>query len=106
MRLLLPCLALPLLLAPLGAQAPPLPKQAVVDRIIDAAMKDDQAYANLEWLCDRIGNRLAGSPGLEKAVAWAQERMKAAPLLGAQGGLVFDAQRYGLSLASRGRTRT
>lgn len=71
--------ALPLLLlaAPLPAQAPARPKQAAVDRIVAAAMQDDQAYADLEWLCDRIGNRLAGSPGLERAVAWSLARMKA-----------------------------
>lgn len=31
----------------------------------------------LAFLCDRIGNRLSGSPGLEKAVAWAAAQMKA-----------------------------
>ena len=70
-------LTLLVLLAPLAAQSPANPKQEAVDRIVEAATKDDQAYANLEWLCDRIGNRLAGSRGLEKAVAWSLERMKA-----------------------------
>jgi hypothetical protein len=76
-RLLALTLALALLPAPLVAQAPQKAKQAAVDRIVEAALKDEQAYANLEWLCDRIGNRLAGSKGLEKAVAWSLERLKA-----------------------------
>lgn len=74
---LLRSLALLFLFAPLGAQEAVRPKQAAVDRLVAAAMNDDQAYSNLEWLCDRIGNRLAGSKGLEKAVAWSLERMKA-----------------------------
>ena len=31
----------------------------------------------LSYLCDRIGNRLSGSPGLEKAVTWAAAQMRA-----------------------------
>ena len=63
------------------------------------------------WLlatCSALAASLAGqdsAPGFKWVGARAgsmsfdpQERMKAAPLLGAQGGLVFDEQRYGLSL--------
>ena len=46
------------------------------DKLIDAALADEDGYANLSYLCDRIGNRLSGSPGLEKAIAWAAEQMK------------------------------
>ena len=46
------------------------------DRLVDAAMKDDAGYARLEYLCDRIGNRLSGSPSLLKAIAWGAEEMK------------------------------
>lgn len=45
-------------------------------RILDAALQADRAYSKLEWLCDRIGPRLAGSPQLEKAVGWTAEEMK------------------------------
>ena len=46
------------------------------DRLIDAAMADDAGYARLAYLCDRIGNRLSGSPSLLKAIAWGAEEMK------------------------------
>src|SRR5438270_7486589 len=46
------------------------------DKLIDAALADQDGYAKLSYLCDRIGNRLSGSPGLEKAIAWAAEQMK------------------------------
>jgi hypothetical protein len=43
---------------------------------------DEGAWAKLEHLTTRVGHRLSGSPGLEKAVAWAHERMKAEGLDG------------------------
>jgi carboxypeptidase Q len=48
-----------------------------VERILAAARTDSRAYEKLRTLCDRIGNRLSGSEGLEKAVAWAAETMRA-----------------------------
>jgi hypothetical protein len=45
-------------------------------RIIDAALANQAGYEKLSYLCDRIGNRLAGSPALDKAIAWAAEQMK------------------------------
>jgi hypothetical protein len=46
-------------------------------RILGRALVDDGAWRKLEHLTTRIGNRLSGSAGLERAVAWAQEGMKA-----------------------------
>ena len=46
------------------------------DRLIDAALKDDAGLSRLEYLCYRIGNRLSGSQGLEKAIAWSEQEMK------------------------------
>ena len=46
-------------------------------KLIDAALSDQGGMDKLAYLCDRIGNRLSGSPGLEKAVAWAAAQMKA-----------------------------
>src|ERR1700682_2334478 len=46
------------------------------DRLIDAAMSDQGGMEKLSYLCDRIGNRLSGSPGLEQAIAWAAAQMK------------------------------
>ena len=46
------------------------------NRIIDAALNDDGAYRKLSYLCDRIGNRLAGSKALDEAMTWAAAEMK------------------------------
>jgi carboxypeptidase Q len=45
-------------------------------RIIGAALTSDKAYQRLAYLTDRIGNRLSGSPGLERAIDWAVSEMK------------------------------
>jgi carboxypeptidase Q len=46
------------------------------DQLINAALKDDAGLHRLEYLCDRIGNRLSGSKALEDAVTWSVEEMK------------------------------
>ena len=43
-------------------------------RVLGAALTSERAYENLTYLCDRIGHRLSGSPGLEQAIAWSRER--------------------------------
>ncbi|HTA70517.1 MAG TPA: M20/M25/M40 family metallo-hydrolase [Bryobacteraceae bacterium] len=45
-------------------------------KLIDAALVDNGGMDKLSFLCDRIGNRLSGSPALEKAIAWAAAQMK------------------------------
>jgi len=50
------------------------------DRLIHAALTDDTGLNRLEYLCDRIGNRLSGSRALEQTVAWSVEEMKRAGL--------------------------
>jgi hypothetical protein len=50
------------------------------DKLIDAALADREGYERLAFLCYRIGNRLSGSPALERAIAWGAEQMKAAGL--------------------------
>lgn len=69
-----------LLLAPLAllAAAPPLydSYKDVSSRIIQAALADQEGYAKLAYLCDRIGNRLSGSPALDAAIQWAAAQMK------------------------------
>lgn len=47
----------------------------VAAKIIAATRGDRAAYAKLAYLTDRIGHRLSGSPGLERAVAWASKAM-------------------------------
>lgn len=49
----------------------------VAGRLIGAAMVDRGGYDKLGYLTARIGNRLSGSFGLERAVAWVAEQMKA-----------------------------
>ncbi len=50
---------------------------AAARRIIDATLADNDAYERLAYLCDSIGHRLSGSPGLEKAIDWALATMRA-----------------------------
>ena len=45
-------------------------------RIIAAALADQDGYAKLSYLCDRIGNRLSGSDSLNAAIEWAAAQMK------------------------------
>ena len=47
-----------------------------VDKIIAAARPDRGAYQKLAHLTDHIGNRLAGSAALDRAIAWAAQAMK------------------------------
>ncbi|HEX5226236.1 MAG TPA: M20/M25/M40 family metallo-hydrolase [Bryobacteraceae bacterium] len=46
-------------------------------KLIDAALADRGGMDKLSYLCDRIGHRLSGSQGLENAVVWAAQQMKA-----------------------------
>ncbi len=62
-----------------------LPAQQVSQKYHDAAAKligmaqqDDDGLDRLEYLCDRIGNRVSGSASLEKAIDWAVAEMKKA----------------------------
>jgi hypothetical protein len=50
--------------------------RSVADRLIDAALADNDGYAKLAYLCDRIGNRLSGSESLVRAIHWSEEQMK------------------------------
>jgi Iap family predicted aminopeptidase len=58
--------------------APPLDVayRDVAGRLIGAAMVDTGGYDKLAYLTTRIGNRLSGSPALDRAVAWVAEQMK------------------------------
>src|SRR5262244_1956957 len=71
-----------LMLLALSASAADLTEQYrdTANRLIDAALVDREGYDRLAYLCYRIGHRLSGSVGLEKAVAWSAEEMKRAGL--------------------------
>jgi len=47
-------------------------------RILAAAETDQDGYAALAYLCDRIGNRNSGTPQLNAAVQWGAELMRKA----------------------------
>ena len=51
---------------------------ATLDNLVDAALADSWAYERLAELCDEIGPRLAGSPGMVKAKEWSVRSMKEA----------------------------
>jgi len=50
--------------------------RGIADKIIAYAHADRGAFAKLSTLTDTIGHRLAGSPELDKAIAWAAQAMK------------------------------
>lgn len=43
-------------------------------------MSDEDGLHRLQYLCDRIGNRLSGTESLERAIVWAADEMKKAGL--------------------------
>jgi Peptidase family M28/PA domain len=49
-------------------------------RLIEAALADQEGMQRLQYLCDRIGNRVSGSASLERAIQWAAAEMKKAGL--------------------------
>jgi hypothetical protein len=46
------------------------------DKLIAAALADQDGYANLTYLCDHIGKRISGSEPLDRAVAWSADLMR------------------------------
>lgn len=65
--------------APAAAPASAISAQYrdTVAKIVAAARADRGAYTKLAYLTDHIGHRLAGSPALDQAIAWAAQAMKA-----------------------------
>jgi hypothetical protein len=54
--------------------------QSTANKLIDAAMTDDNGLKRLEHLCYQIGSRLSGSAPLDRAIAWGADEMKGAGL--------------------------
>lgn len=50
--------------------------KSVADKLIDAALADNDGYSKLAYLCDRIGARLSGMPSLDRAIKWSEATMK------------------------------
>lgn len=64
------------LTAALGAQTLTDQYREPAARLIGAALTDQDGWKKLEFLCDRIGHRLSGSPQLEEAISWASAEMR------------------------------
>jgi carboxypeptidase Q len=47
----------------------------VISKIYNYALLSAKAYDDLHYLCNKIGARLSGSDGADKAVAWAKETL-------------------------------
>jgi len=58
--------------------------KADADKILAAAMADNDGYAALTYLTDHVGKRLSGTPQLNTAVEWGAELMKKAGLQNVQ----------------------
>ena len=61
---------------PLAAQSIADRYRADANRIIDAALKDSTAYHRLAEMTDTFGNRLSGTPALERTIDWIIAKMK------------------------------
>jgi hypothetical protein len=62
-----------------AARAVPEPggeARAVTHAILEEIDKHSELMANIEYLCDMIGPRLTGSPGLNKANHWTRDRFR------------------------------
>lgn len=53
---------------------------ATAQKLIDAAVADQEGLARLQYLTDKIGNRLSGTASLERAIQWGAAEMKKAGL--------------------------
>ncbi len=59
---------------PSATQAPSIEEGAAI--LLGRALSSPEAWNDLAYLCDHVGHRLTGSPGLGKAVAWGAETMR------------------------------
>lgn len=55
-----------------------MPTNPELESLLDAALVDGYTYDKLGELCDTIGHRLVGSPGMKSAMAWAERSMREA----------------------------
>jgi Zn-dependent M28 family amino/carboxypeptidase len=54
--------------------------KATADKIMTAAMSDDDGYKALTYLTDHVGKRLSGTPQLNDAITWGADLMRKAGL--------------------------
>jgi carboxypeptidase Q len=50
----------------------------IIRKLYTEALKNGKSYSNLDYLCNKIGGRLSGSPQAQQAVEWAFKAMKEA----------------------------
>lgn len=55
--------------------APPPPPSEVAARLIGMALTSTEALSDLRELCDDVGHRLAGTPGMDRAIQWGLRKM-------------------------------
>ena len=60
----------------LGAQSIAERYRNDANRIIDAALKDSTAWNRLAEMTEKFGNRLSGTPALERTIDWVIAKMK------------------------------
>ncbi len=60
----------------LKAQTATLPDSVIIKKISDEIFVSGEVYRNEEYLCKKIGARLSGSEGAEKAVKWTKQLME------------------------------
>ncbi len=60
-----------------GRRAPQPTVEEGAATLLGQALSSLEAYEELRWLCDHVGHRLAGSPGLEQAVQWGARELEA-----------------------------
>jgi len=72
--------ASPALAADMGQASINAHYNETAQKLIEAALRDADGLARLQYLCDRIGNRLSGSASLERAIEWSASEMKKAGL--------------------------
>lgn len=52
------------------------PDESAIRQIFDKALIDGKSYSMLDYLTNKIGGRLSGSPGAALAVAWSKQEME------------------------------
>ena len=62
--------------SPKTATEPSTEVKAVTQAILEEIDKHSELMANIEYLCDMIGPRLTGSPGLTRASHWTRDKFK------------------------------